>query len=126
MKKAKLDWIIHHVANGAICAECGEVENSYPPYICDSHTHGLDKYDGHLEFQVVVNYGMEENMRLLNTLGMRVQAGERFKSEDFVQGLSGYRSRRFRAGLPGTPRNRLSILLRSAALRRGQHRRLEV
>ena len=49
-KENKVDWIIHFVANGAPCAECGEVENNFPQYICDAHTHGMDKY-GHMEFR---------------------------------------------------------------------------
>lgn len=53
-KENKVDWIIHLVANGVSCAKCGEVENNFPQYICDAHTHGMDKY-GHVEFQLVIN-----------------------------------------------------------------------
>lgn len=82
----KVDWIWHYVANGVQCEECGKVENAFPPFICDAHTHGMNKY-GHLEFQVVVNYGPEEIGRLLNEMGRRVQNGERFKDGDIVEGL---------------------------------------
>lgn len=85
-KENKVDWIIHLVANGVSCAKCGEVENNFPQYICDAHTHGMDKY-GHMEFQLVINYGMEHVCYLLNSLGRRVQNGERFKSGDVVKGL---------------------------------------
>lgn len=45
----KIDWLIHLVANGA-CDECGEVETDFLPYMCNAHTHGLERY-GHLDFQ---------------------------------------------------------------------------
>ncbi len=85
-KKSKIDWIIHFVANGVECQTCGKTENRFPQYMCDAHTHGMTKY-GHPEFQLVVNYGMQETGRLLNTMGLRVQAGEIFKSGDKVKGL---------------------------------------
>ena len=37
----KVDWIYHYVANGVQCADCGEVENGFPKYVCDAHTHGM-------------------------------------------------------------------------------------
>jgi hypothetical protein len=42
---------------------------------------------GHPDFQIVLNYPNEEIGRILNTLGLRVQAGERFKDGDFVGGI---------------------------------------
>ena len=60
----KIEWIIHYVCNGAVCAECSKVEYPYPEFICDAHTHGMEKY-GHLNFQVVIDYGPEEIGRLL-------------------------------------------------------------
>ena len=86
MSKESVDWIIHYVANGVVCDKCGKEENSFLHYICDAHTHGLNKYN-HPEFQVVLDMGMEEVMRMLNTLGNRVKAGERFKAGDFVKGI---------------------------------------
>ncbi len=85
-KKSKIDWIIHFVANGVECQKCGKVEERFPQYMCDAHTHGMVKY-GHPEFQLVVNYGVQETGRLLNTMGLRVQSGERFKNGDKVKGL---------------------------------------
>ena len=82
----KMDWVFHYVGNGVRCEECGEEENGFPEYICDAHTHGMDKY-GHPEFQVVLNYGPQEVGRLLNTMGCRVRDGERFKDGDLVKGL---------------------------------------
>lgn len=85
-QKMKIDWVYHYVSNNAPCSVCGKVEKSFPQYVCDAHTHGMDKY-GHLEFQVVVDYGPKEIGRLLNTMGLRVQQGERFKNGDKVKGL---------------------------------------
>lgn len=82
----KVDWVWHYVTNGVRCEECGKTENGFPEYICDAHTHGMNKY-GHLEFQVVVNYGPEEIGRLLNEMGRRVQNGEKFKDGEVVKGL---------------------------------------
>ncbi len=82
----KVDWIFHYVSNNAICQECGKEESGFPQYICDAHTHGMFKYN-HLEFQVVIDYGPEEVGRLLNEMGRRVQAGERFADGDEVEGL---------------------------------------
>ena len=42
---------------------------------------------GHLDFQLVINYPNEEIGRILNTLGLRVQAGERFRDGDYVEGI---------------------------------------
>ena len=40
----KLDWIIEIIGNGVVCAKCGKVEDSFPEYICNAHTHGMKKY----------------------------------------------------------------------------------
>lgn len=84
--KKKINWILHYVTNGVGCDICGKVENGFPEFICDAHTHGMTEYD-HLEFQVVLNYGAEEVGRLLNTMGCRVRDGERFQDGDLVEGL---------------------------------------
>ena len=86
MEQPKMDWIWHYVSNHRMCECCGKVEDSFPQYICDAHTHGMEKY-GQLEFQVVLDYGPEECGRLLNTMGCRVRDGERFKNGDKVEGL---------------------------------------
>ena len=82
----KVDWIWHYVSNNAVCQECGTREDGFPEYICDAHTHGMNKY-GHLEFQVVVDYGPKEIGRLLNEMGFKVQSGQRFKDGDQIEGL---------------------------------------
>ncbi|RFZ76103.1 hypothetical protein DS742_25350 [Lacrimispora amygdalina] len=83
--KQKVDWIIHCCENGA-CDECGRVETNFLPYTCNAHTHGMERYE-HMDFQMVLHLGHREIMRILNTLGLRVQAGERFKDGDMVAGI---------------------------------------
>lgn len=78
-----IDWIIHLVANGVRCSFCGETEKGFLPNMCDAHTHGMDKY-GHQEFQIVLMIGPELICYILNELGLRVQAGERFQDGDAV------------------------------------------
>ena len=48
--------------------------------------HGMDKY-GHMDFRIVLALSPEEVCRILNTLGQRVQAGERFRAGDYVSGI---------------------------------------
>lgn len=81
----KINWIIHYVANGS-CDVCGSIENGFIPYACNAHTHGMERYN-HPDFQLVLNYPPQEVARILNTMGLRVQAGERFKTGDFVEGI---------------------------------------
>lgn len=83
---AKIDWIIHCCANGAACSECGDVETGFIPNTCNAHTHGMEKYH-HMDFQMVLFLPLEEIGRILNTLGLRVQTGERFQSGDMVSGI---------------------------------------
>lgn len=82
----KLDWIIHYVANGACCAECGKTTGGFREFACDAHTHGMEQYN-HMDFQMVLNLPPQEVGRILNTLGLRVKAGERFKAGDMVSGI---------------------------------------
>lgn len=82
----KKNWIIHLCANGVICEICGKVENGFLPQTCNAHTHGMEKYH-HMDFQVVLALPVEEIADILNTLGMRVQAGERFHNGDLVSGI---------------------------------------
>ena len=81
----KIDWVIHLVANGA-CDECGRTENGFRPYICNAHTHGLAAYE-HMDQQLVLSYSPHEIARILNTLGLRIQAGERFEPGAMVSGI---------------------------------------
>ena len=82
----KLDWIIEIIGNGVVCAKCGKVEDSFPEYICNAHTHGMKKYH-HPDFQIVLHISDEDIGYILNSLGLRVQAGEQFKAGDLVEGI---------------------------------------
>lgn len=84
--KNTIDWIIHIVANGAECADCGKTESGFLEYACNAHTHGMANYN-HMDFQLVLRLPPREIGRILNTLGLRVQAGERFKAGDMVSGI---------------------------------------
>ena len=84
MKKT-INWVIHLVAN-MTCSECGKEENGFFPYTCNAHTHGMERY-GHLDFQIVLLLPPYEIARILNTMGMRVQHGERFQTGDYVSGI---------------------------------------
>lgn len=79
------DWIIHFVSNGA-CDCCGNEEDGFPECICNAHTHGMEKY-GHLDFQIVVELPYEITGHLLNNMGERVRAGEKFKDGDVISDL---------------------------------------
>ena len=84
--KPNIDWVIHYVANGAVCEDCGKVENGFIPGFCNAHTHGLEKYH-HQDFQMVLNYGPKEICRILNTFGLAVQRGTRFHNGQYVAGI---------------------------------------
>ena len=81
-----IDWIIHLVANGVVCEECGKTESSFHPNLCNAHTHGMEKYN-HPDFQMVLRASNEEICRILNTLGLRVRQGERFYDGAYVAGI---------------------------------------
>lgn len=88
MKKTNLniDWIIHLCANDVACAMCGEVEQGFKKYACNAHTHGMEKYN-HPNFQIVLQLPAQDTGYILNTLGLRVQSGERFRAGDLVEGI---------------------------------------
>lgn len=81
-----IDWVIHGCANGVVCEIDGTTENGFMPGTCNFHTHGMEKYN-HQDFQMTLGYPHEEICRILNTLGLRVQAGERFKNGEMVSGI---------------------------------------
>ena len=82
----KPDWIIYIVGNGNACQDCGKIENPFPKYICNAHTHGMKKY-GHPDFQLVIHMSQANIGYVLNTFGLRVQSGETFRSGDLVEGI---------------------------------------
>ena len=65
----KVDWIIHGVCDGQRV---------------NFHTHGMERYN-HMDFQMVLPYPHQELCRIINTMGLRVQEGERFKDGDLVE-----------------------------------------
>lgn len=81
----KIDWVIHYCTN-CVCDECGKDANDFLPYTCNAHTHGMEKY-GHMDFQIVLALSPEEIGYILNSLGKRVQAGERFHRGNYVSGI---------------------------------------
>lgn len=83
MKNKGIDWIIHFVVNGAECDVCRKVEDYFPEFLCNAHTHGLERY-GHLDFQIVLAMDHQITGTILNELGLRVQAGEKFNSGDVL------------------------------------------
>lgn len=86
MANNKIDWTIHLISDGVKCDTCGKVEESFLPNTCNAHTHGMGKYN-HLDFQLVINYPKEEICRILNTFGVWVQNGKKFKDGDLVSGI---------------------------------------
>lgn len=82
----KIDWIIHHVANGFYCPDCGMVEDSFLPCICNAHTHGMENYN-HADFQLVLDIPPKQLCYILNSMALRVQRGERFNAGDRVSGI---------------------------------------
>lgn len=81
----EINWIIHFVAN-CECDECGDSESGFLPYACNAHTHGMEEYN-HQDFQMVLRLPPEEIGRILNTFGLRVKSGEKFKDGDMVSGI---------------------------------------
>ena len=73
----QIDWTIHAVVNCAMDAP-------FPDCICNACTQGLTAY-GHPEFQLVLH--MNSILDVLNTLGLRVRAGEQFSAGQMVTGI---------------------------------------
>lgn len=82
----EVDWVIHFIANGVVCEECGEMEQGFIPNACNAHTHGMDKYR-HPDFQLVIQYPLKIVGYILNSLGKRVRAGEKFHNGEYVTGI---------------------------------------
>ena len=68
---------IHLVANGRICACCGEKtpEDLFLPGMCDAHTHGLREL-GFTELQLVLDFSDEEIVSIINTAADMIISGE--------------------------------------------------
>lgn len=92
---AKIDWIIHCCANGVVCDGYNKVETGFLQYACNAHTHGMERYH-HMDFQMVLFLPLEEIGRILNTLGLRVQAGGSGRHNTANRWRRRYRSERSR------------------------------
>ena len=80
------DWIIHYVANGAVCDHCGKIEGGFLDGFCNAHTHGMERYH-HPDFQMVLDCGPREICRILNRFGFAVRNGSQFHSGRLVAGI---------------------------------------
>ena len=75
MVAKEMNWIIHYV-----------IDTIGPGGIINAHTHGMEQYK-HYDFQVVLNFPKEHIAYLLNSMGKRVQNGEKFSPGDLVTGI---------------------------------------
>ena len=87
IKKPDPKWVVHLARNGMLCECCGEMENSFSPYACNCHTHGMEQYN-HLDFQIVLDFDNDIIMSILNYFCQCVHDGERFHDGDIVENLS--------------------------------------
>lgn len=84
--KPKINWGIDMCRNGVVCVFCGKTERGYILFMCNAHTHGMERYD-HPDFQIVLNISDEEICRILNTFGLMVQSGRRFHNGEYILGI---------------------------------------
>lgn len=110
MKKQEIDWTIHVVMNGVSCDCCNKVEDSFPKYMCNVHTHGMEKYN-HLDFQIVLALDPKITGTILNNMGQKVQAGKIFKDGDVLNDVlaDGYKVRLMATKETGRPVLRLLL-----------------
>ena len=83
--RKKAGWAIHCCANH-FCGAYGDNGIEFLPYLCNAHTHGMERF-GHPDFQVVLRYSDKEIMRILNTFGLWVLKGRRFHDGELVPGV---------------------------------------
>ena len=53
MKKSIQELICIHMVTDGTCEKCKGAGNSFHKYMCDAHSHGMDKF-GHRELQMVL------------------------------------------------------------------------
>lgn len=46
MKKSIQELICIHMVTDGTCEKCQSEENSFHKYMCDAHSHGMDKFGG--------------------------------------------------------------------------------
>ena len=83
----KPDWTILLTVNGMRCDNCGMEENPYVDGICFVSTTGLTERYGHPEFELVLQQQVNTMGYILNELGFRVRAGEKFEAGQLVSGI---------------------------------------
>ena len=74
MKKREREWEIHVVSDSCEQEGCDYHEDTFLPFMCDAHTHGLDKF-GSPELQLVLNLDLHLVGYILNTVGDMVRDG---------------------------------------------------
>ena len=75
------DWQVHVIKNGQKCCLTGVEINDMLPGTANFHTHGMEKYN-HPNFQIVLDYDVQQGVRILNVLCLLVSRGARFKDGD--------------------------------------------
>lgn len=85
-EKINPDWICHLVMYGSCCDYGDSNVSPVNPYLCDCHTHGLEKYGGK-ELQLVVKLPQNMIGYLLNVVGAMVRAGAELKDGDYIDRL---------------------------------------
>lgn len=68
-------WTIHMVA-----------DESFYEYMCDAHTHGLDRY-GSYEIQMVLNLGPNIIGAIINDVGERIRNGLVLHDGGYIEGV---------------------------------------
>lgn len=71
------------VDNGFYVHLVGQDDTS--PTNFQAHTHGLDQFDDHLDFQIIIPLPPEIVHGVLTVLGERVKQGERFAAGELVE-----------------------------------------
>lgn len=84
VSKPKSGYLIHYVCN-CLCPECNEYHEDFPEYLCNAHTHGMDKY-GVPDFQIVLD-NQELVSYTFKELAKRVQSGEIFAGGECIDDL---------------------------------------
>ena len=80
--RTNINWQIHLVEDN----NRRERDKFFKPYLCNAHTHGMDRY-GHPDFQVVLRISDREISRILNTLCLAVQKGIIFEDGEYIGGI---------------------------------------
>lgn len=89
-KRSAITWEIYYV-NDDYCESCGKIAKENKGFLelmCDAHTYGLSEYD-HDELQMVLDLPKKMIAYILNSIGMRIAAGERFEPGQDITDILG-------------------------------------